>query len=166
MGANAPPPAQHIAEILLDESRRRRLCAYAGSRFGIGSDDTEDLLQETAEELLRYREYVRSPEGFIFSVFRTRCIRYAHARRLRREVFTTANAGVETAVFDLPESADRQLALRQAFSKISSSCRRLLVAYYLEGHSLREAAKVVPVQYSSVFKTISRCVKKLREYLT
>lgn len=53
MGANAPPPAPHIAEILLDEGRRRKLCAYAGSRFGIAADDTEDLLQDTAAELLR-----------------------------------------------------------------------------------------------------------------
>jgi RNA polymerase sigma factor (sigma-70 family) len=166
MGANAPPPAQHIAEILLDESRRRKFCAYAGSRFGIGTDDFEDLLQDTAAELLRYRAYVRSPEGFVFAVFRSRCIRYAHARRLRREVFTTANPGAETAVFAVPASVERQLALRQGLSEISSSCRRLLAAYYLEGRSLREAAKVVSLRYSSVAKTISRCVKKLRKYLT
>lgn len=166
MGANAPPPAQHIAEILLDQGRRKRLCAYAGTRFGIGPDDTEDLLQDTAAELLRYRDYVRSPEGFIFSVFRARCIRYSHARRLRREVFTTSEGGAEAAVFELPESVDRQLALRQALREISSSCRKLLAAYYLEGYSLREAAEVVSLRYSSVAKTISRCVKKLRKYLT
>lgn len=164
MGANAPPPVQHIAEILLDESRRKKLCAYARSRFGIGTEDSEDLLQETAVELLRYRGYVRSPEGFIFTVFRTRCVRHADARRLRREVFTRSTT--ETACFTLLESVDRHLALRQALSEISAGCRRLLAAYYLEGHSLREAAKVVSLQYSSVAKTISRCVKKLRKYLT
>jgi DNA-directed RNA polymerase specialized sigma24 family protein len=47
--------------------------------------------------------------------------------------------------------------------EISASCRRLLAAYYIEGRSLREAARVVSLQYSSVAKTISRCLKKLRK---
>jgi DNA-directed RNA polymerase specialized sigma24 family protein len=84
---------------------------------------------------------------------------------LRHEVFTTADSGAETAVFALPESIDRQLALRQALSEISSSCQRLLAAYYVEGQTLREAARTVSLQYSSVAKTISRCLKRLRAYL-
>jgi DNA-directed RNA polymerase specialized sigma24 family protein len=50
-------------------------------------------------------------------------------------------------------------------SEISTSCRRLLAAYYIEGRTLREAARVVALQYSSVAKTISRCLKKLRKCL-
>ena len=64
----------------------------------------------------------------------------------------------------LPEGVDREFALREALDEISASCRRLLAAYYIEGHSLREAARVVSLQYSSVAKTISRCLKKLRKY--
>jgi RNA polymerase sigma factor (sigma-70 family) len=163
MGANAPPPARQIAAALLEESRRTRLFSYARSRFGIAADDAEDLLQDTASELLRYRDYVRRPEGFVFSVFRSRCIRYATSRRQRREIFVTGgNAEAPSAP---PEWLDRRIALREALTELSASCQRLLCVYYVEGHSLREAAKLVSLQYSSVGKTLSRCVKKLRERL-
>lgn len=49
----------------------------------------------------------------------------------------------------------------RGLAELSSSCQRLLCAYYVEGRSLREAARLVSLQYSSVAKTISRCVKKL-----
>jgi RNA polymerase sigma factor (sigma-70 family) len=167
MEADAPPPTRQIAEaILLDRSRRNRLFAYARSRFGIGTDDSEDLLQETAFELLRHRGYVRSPDGFIFAVFRGRCVRFARAARIRREVFGYGPSDAEPSDSLLPESIDRQVALREALCEVSSSCRRLLSAYYIEGQSLREAARVVSLQYSSVAKTISRCLKKLRKCLT
>jgi RNA polymerase sigma factor (sigma-70 family) len=166
MGADAPPPTRQIAEaILQDRSRRNRLFAYARSRFGIGTDDSEDLLQETAFEILRHRGYVRSPDGFIFAVFRGRCARFARAARIRREVFGYG-PGDADASSSFPEWIDRQVALREALCEVSSSCRRLLSAYYIEGQSLREAARVVSLQYSSVAKTISRCLKKLRKCFT
>jgi RNA polymerase sigma factor (sigma-70 family) len=163
MGANAPPPARQIAAALLEERRRTKLFSYARTRFGIAAVDAEDLLQDTASELLRYRDYVRRPEGFVFSVFRSRCVRYASARQQRREIFVTG--GDLEAGFAPPEWLDRRIALREALTELSSSCQRLLCAYYVEGHSLREAAKLVCLKYSSVGKTLSRCVKKLREHL-
>jgi RNA polymerase sigma factor (sigma-70 family) len=167
MGADAPPPTRQIAEaILLDRARRGRLFAFARTRFGIGADDAEDLLQETAFELLRHRGYVRSPDGFVFAVFRARCARFVNGARLRRQVFAGGSSEAETCDDHcLPEGVDRELALREALGEISASCRRLLAAYYLEGRSLREAARVVSLQYSSVAKTISRCLKKLRKCL-
>ena len=166
MGADAPPPTRQIAEaILLDPARRSKLFAFARSRFGIGSDDAEDLLQETAFELLRHRGYVRSPDGFVFAVFRARCARFVNGARIRREVFAGGPEDAEAPDPCLPDGVDRQLALREALGEISASCRRLLAAYYLEGRSLREAAKVMSLQYSSVAKTISRCLQKLRKCL-
>jgi RNA polymerase sigma factor (sigma-70 family) len=163
MGANAPPPARQIAEaILLDPARRSKLFAFARYRYGIGADDAEDLLQETAFELLRHRGYVRSPDGFVFTVFRARCARFVHAASNRRRVFAGGLDETEACDPMLPEGVDRQVALREALSGISAACRRLLAAYYIEGRSLREAAHVVSLQYSSVPKTINRCLKKLR----
>jgi RNA polymerase sigma factor (sigma-70 family) len=164
MGADAPPPTRQIAEaILLDSARRNKLFAFARSRFGIGSDDAQDLLQETALELLRHRGYVRSPDGFVFAVFRARCARFIQRSRLRRQMFPGGSDDAEGCDPSLPDGVDRQFALREALDEISASCRRLLAAYYIEGRSLREAARVVSLQYSSVAKTISRCLKKLRK---
>jgi RNA polymerase sigma factor (sigma-70 family) len=121
-------------------------------------------MQETALELLRHRSYVRSPGGFVFAVFRSRCTRFVGACQSRRKLFagppTDDTPGAET-----PEGIDRQLALREALDEVSSACRRLLCSYYVEGKSLREAASVMSLAYSSVAKTISRCLEKLRKRL-
>jgi RNA polymerase sigma factor (sigma-70 family) len=165
MAAEAPPTTGLIAEaVLLDPERRRKLFTYASAQFGIGKDDAEDLLQETALELLRYRSFVRSPEGFVFTVFRTRCARFSGARRVNHKVFSESSdvASVPQAESD---GLERQLALREAFADLSSSCRRILSAYYVEGQSLREAAQTMSLAYSSVAKTLNRCLRKLRECL-
>lgn len=69
--------------------------------------------EDTSSELLRYQDYVRRPEGFVFSVFRSSCVRYAAARRQRRQIFATA--GNPEAGLAPPEWLDRQIALREAW---------------------------------------------------
>ena len=56
-------------------------------------------------------------------------------------------------------------AFGQALEEISAGCRKLLFAYYFEGKSLREAADATARAYSGVWKTIDRCLKKLRQCL-
>jgi DNA-directed RNA polymerase specialized sigma24 family protein len=81
MGVDAGPKVSQIAEaVVLDEDRRGRLVGYACARFGISREDAEDLLQETALELLRCRSHVRNPDGFVFKVFKVRCARYVGSR--------------------------------------------------------------------------------------
>ncbi len=157
--------AREVAEaILVNQQERAKLSAYAHSRFGICPSDAEDLLQETALELLRQRSYVRNPEGFVFTVFRARCGRFIGGQKAKREVFATQPVIVEQMPGPVGANHfDRQLALRQALCFISSSCRLLLCAYYVEGLSLREAARRLSMAYSSVPKTLSRCLKKLRQ---
>lgn len=166
MESSAPPTTRQVAEaVLLDQGRRTGLFNYACRRFGIAVEDAEDLLQETAIALLRQRNYVRDPDRFVSAVFRNRCIRFVESRRVRREVFSEA-ALLDAMGVETPEQIDRRLALRKAFEEISSPCRRLLCAYYVEGQSLREAARRLSLAYSSVAKTISRCLRKLRACLT
>jgi RNA polymerase sigma factor (sigma-70 family) len=166
MEANAPKTTRQVVEaILVDRARRGKLCAYAHSRFGICADDAQDLLQETAIELLRHQAYVRAPDAFVFSVFRTRCARFIDSRRIDRDRFDDA-----TLIDDAPDGGradglDRRVALRKALNSISSACRRLLCAYYFEGESLREAGRRLSLAHSSVEKTIGRCLERLRRCL-
>lgn len=140
------------------------MLAYAASRFGIPASDGADLLQETALELLRQRNYVRKPSGFVFTVFRARCARFLKRRRTRPEIQLP-----ET--MDRPELAwgseqiNRRVALRQALGSLSSACRRLIAAYYGEQQSLAETARRLSLAPSSVPKSLSRCLRKLRECL-
>jgi RNA polymerase sigma factor (sigma-70 family) len=166
MAAEAPPNTWQVADtVLRDPGRRGRLVAFAWCRYGIGAADAEDLLQDTALELLRHRASVQKPEGFVFTVFRSLCARFAASRRRRPEqtgltgLFEAMPAGAT------PEKADRQLALRQALAEISSACRRILAAYYVEGRSLGEAAHSAELAASGARKTISRCLKRLRACL-
>lgn len=167
MSAEVDPTVRDYAKALLQEPERGRLLGYARSRFGIGTQDSEDLLQETALELLRQRHYVQNPRGFVFAVFRGRCTRWVQARRIRREILAGGTELCEAVAHPAAtENADRQLSLRQAFGEISFPCQRLLCAYYIEGRSLREAAEAMSLAYSGVAKTINRCLKRLRACLS
>jgi RNA polymerase sigma factor (sigma-70 family) len=167
MSADAPPNTRQIAEsVLLDETQRRKLFAYASARFAISAQDAEDLLQETALELLRCRSYVRNPEAFVFAVFRTRCARFTGGQVTARAVFAEGQAHPERpARAGVNDQTDSAIALREALSEVSTACRRLLSAYYVEGRSLREAARTVSLAYSGISKTINRCLKRLRRCL-
>ncbi|MEO8430973.1 MAG: sigma-70 family RNA polymerase sigma factor [Acidobacteriota bacterium] len=167
MEANSPPAAWRAVEgVLLDPAERRKLVSYARSRFGIAAEDAEDLLQETALESLRQRCYVESPPGFVFAMFRARCCRFLDAGRRQGEVFATGPGRFdEVPIPEDPNRLDRQLALREALTEISSSCRRLLAAYYVEGRTLRDASHSVALAASGVSKTLNRCLKRLRRCL-
>jgi RNA polymerase sigma factor (sigma-70 family) len=167
MGAEAPPPTGQFAEaVLLDAPQRQKLLGYARSRFGIAVDDAEDILQDAALDLLRHRDNVYSPNGFLFAVFRTRCLRFVETRRVQREVFSGTHNPLEAVPHNAgPEKVEQGVALRQALGEISSTCRRLLSAYYVQGQSLREAAQETAQTISGVHKTISRCLRKLRACL-
>jgi RNA polymerase sigma factor (sigma-70 family) len=158
------PTLREIAEALvLDGEQRSRLVTYARSRFGIEADDAQDLLQETALELLRHRTIVRSPHGFTFKVFHARCCRFLQARQANRRVFSGAREPAEIACdASAPERAHKKLELREVLETVSSSCRKILLAHYVEGRSLRETAQAMPLPYSGVWNTISRCLRRLR----
>ena len=157
-----------VEGVLSDPAQRSRLVAYARSRFGIDSDTAEDLLQETALEVLRQRSLVSSPRGFIFTVFHARCCRYLRNQQARYRVF--ARGGDCATLEEAPnatasEGIDSRLTVEQALEEISEGCRKLLLAYYVEGQTLREAADRTALAYSGVWKTITRCLQKLRRCL-
>jgi len=156
-----------VEGVLADPAQRSRLVAYARSRFGIDTDAAEDLLQETALEVLRQRSLVSRPRGFIFTVFHARCCRFLRNQQARYRVFDRGDfVTVEEAPSaEASETIDSRLTVEQALEEISAGCRKLLLAYYVEGQSLREAANVTALAYSGVWKTITRCLQKLRRCL-
>jgi RNA polymerase sigma factor (sigma-70 family) len=169
MSAEAPPTSWQVAESFLQNpGEQGKLLAYARERFGIGPDDAQDLIQDTALELLRQQTFVESPQGFIFAVFRARCCRFLEGRRRGREVFAPK---VETEDSHGGPSApdagtERNLALREALQVVSSSCRRLLAAYYVEGKTLVETARRLEMATTGVSKTFNRCLQRLRRCLS
>lgn len=166
MEADAPHTTWQVAEdLLFDTNTRCRLIAYARSRFGIGAQDTEDLLQDTALELLHHESYVRNPDGYVFTVFKIRCIRFVAQRSASKRLFVSDETADRPGKAEA-EKVERLLALQEGFRHISVRCRRLLSAYFLEGRSLKETAYDSSLSPSSVFKLVSRCLKALRTCLS
>lgn len=169
MASQAPPNARQVAAAFLqDHHDRSRLIAFARTRFGIPAEDAEDLIQDTALELLRRGDHLRNPEAFVFTVFRARCSRFLAFRcKTPAPVPLESTERCEALLRDAgAERLNRELALRQALNGISSICRRILAAYYVEGQSLKEAARAVAQASSGVSKTISRCLQRLRKCLS
>jgi RNA polymerase sigma factor (sigma-70 family) len=165
MELETPSPARSVVEaVLLDPDERSKLIRYARVRFGIDPDTAEDLLQETALDLLRQRSLVRSPKGFVFTVFHALCSRLLRKNVADRRVFVPQASQGASESRDC-QAIDLRLALQEALEEVSAGCRKLLRAYYFEGRSLREAADVTARAYSGVWKTIDRCLKKLRQCL-
>ena len=165
MGVSAPLTSWQVAEtVLFDPQERGNLLAFARSRYGIQPEDAEDLVQETAVELLRNQSTVQRPRGLVYAIFRVRCARFLSLGR--PSAFAGCTPGLEALPDPRPsEAIDRQLALRQALGVISSVCRRILAAYYIEGRSLDEAARSVDHAASGVSRTLNRCLKRLRACL-
>ncbi|MDQ6893665.1 MAG: sigma-70 family RNA polymerase sigma factor [Acidobacteriota bacterium] len=165
MAAEAPTTWQVAEAVLVDSGQRRKLIGYARDRFGIASEDADDLLQETALELIRQQAHVQNPDGFVFAVFRNRCRRFLEKRSRGREVFVPA-AEAEAAPPEGSCGLDERLALREALAEISPSCRQILATYYVEGQTLTETAHRLARRSSGIFKTLSRCLKRLRKCLS
>ena len=167
MSPEAPQTTRQVVEtVLLDPQERRKLLSFAGSRYGIAVQDAEDILQETALDLLRQRHYVHSPQGYLFTVFVRRCIRFLRSRRREGDVRELPEnlPDLNSGALDR-ERADQRFAIREALHRISSSCRKLLAARYVEGQKLWETARAMALARSGVGVTINRCLKRLRACL-
>lgn len=167
MSVDAPlTPRQVVENLLLDSNERCKLLRFAQTRYGIPIDVAEDVLQDTAVQLLNQQRSVRKPRAYLFAVFRIRCRMHLSSRSVNLDMLPISEDSLDTLAGSREDDKDRVIALHQALAHISSSCRRLLAARYMEGQSLREAADRMRLAYSGITKTLTRCLKRLRACLT
>ena len=139
----------------------RKLVTLARSRFGIHEVDAEDLVQETALEIVRSPALIASPESYAFQVFHNRCARFVDRRTKRSAVFVETGDWYRTPTAQ--EDLDEKSIVRAGFARISATCRTLLTSYYVEGTSLKETAERTGHSPKQVWKRLSACLKKLKE---
>ena len=165
MSTDAPlTPRQVVESLLLDSNERCRLLGFARNRYGIRREAAEDVLQETAVQLLAQRQRVLNPRAYLYAVIRVRCQRYLGLSLRRAEVTPIPDGSFDPPASGLePDSGT--IALREGLVRISSACRKILAAHYIEGCNLRETAERMSLAYSGITKTISRCLKRLRACL-
>ena len=167
MSTEAPQtPRQVVESLLLDSDERCRLLGFARNRYGIRREAAEDVLQETAVQLLAQRQRVRNPRAYLYAVFRVRCRRYLGLSFRRAEVVPIPDGSFDVPASALEADSGRSIALREGLVRISSGCRKILAAHYIEGCNLRETAERMSLAYSGITKAISRCLKRLRACLT
>jgi RNA polymerase sigma factor, sigma-70 family len=167
MSVDAPlTPRQVVENLLLDSNERCRLLRFAQSRYGIPWDVAEDVLQDTAVQLLKQQRSVRKPRSYLCAVFRIRCRTYFSSRPVNLGTLPISDDSLDTLAESPEDDLDQRIALHQALTYISSACRRLLAARYMEGQSLRQAAQRMTLAYSGITKTLARCLKRLRACLT
>lgn len=163
----APMSGPAVAErLVLDEPLRERLIEIAAHRFRLDRETAEDLLQETAIELVRSAGLIQKPDGFAYRVFYTRCCHYLDRETGRRAL--RERAGPPTALPHTGEAdaLDLGITLRQALAQVSPACRKLLYFRYIEGRSLEETAHALDKAGSGVSTLISRCLSKLRRLVS
>ena len=150
------------AELASDPEQRRKLVSYAWQKFGLSSDEAGEVIQETCIDLMHLRQLVRSREGLVFRIFSLRCGKRLGARKRRPETAEPERVIARQESRDLP--ADDRVLLREAFEEMSPTCRRLVLALYIEGISPSEMARAGTWASPKVVSNLtSRCIRKLRE---
>ncbi|MEO8586718.1 MAG: RNA polymerase sigma factor [Acidobacteriota bacterium] len=156
-----PGSGPDVAEELLRDPRElARLMRMARLQFGIGADDAQDLLQETALDVMRERAGIRNPRAYVSRVFYMQCCQY-----VRRAVRTRSRVSEgELPDVAAPEglAAEDQVALYQALGRISPGCRGLLMAHYMDGKGFGEAAAEFGFSEKQAWKRFNACLRKLR----
>jgi RNA polymerase sigma factor (sigma-70 family) len=165
-GAGTVTTGPETAEALfLDRGECDRLAWLALRRFGIRRVDVEELLAETYLELSASDALVRSPKGFAYHVFYTRCCRWLEREGSRREEAFGLDPDAVRPNTSAGLGIDWSLALKQAFGRLSPVCRRLLVGYYVRGLSLKETAEMTGHSSKQVWKRLDACLRRLKQCL-
>ena len=153
------------AELASDPEQRRKLAAYAWKRLGLSREDADEVIQDTCVDLMHLRQLVRSREGLAFRIFSLHCGKRLRGRRRRPEATGFEGVFARQESRDLP--ADDRVLLREVFEEMSPTCRRLVLALYLEGTSPLEMARTGRWASPKVISNMtSRCLRKLRERLS
>ena len=157
----APKSGLDVAEDLLRDRRElARLMRMARLQFGIGADDAQDILQETALDVVRERAGIRHPRAYVTRVFYMQCCQYVR-RAVRSRARASEGNALAAAGIEGPAAEDL-LAVRQALERISPGCRGLLMAHYMEGKGFGEAAVEFGFSEKQASKRFDACLRKLR----
>lgn len=151
--------------LLLDREQVERLIGMAFKRFGIRREEAEELLAETLLELSGSGAAIKNHKGFAFHVFYIRCCKWLEREARRRDDPAGLEPGAGRSNGHGAAEAEWSMALKQAFGRLSPVCRRLLVGYYYEGLTLKEAGEETGHSWKQVWKRLDGCLRRLKQCL-
>ena len=142
-------------------SVRPVLIRKASARFGFSVEDAEDIVQDVFEEVIRRSPRVRFPERYLMGAVYNVCFERRRGPRSRATVELDEHTAVDT------RSAERlpdECAARGAFNRIDPHCKKLVIRYCIEEHSLKETAAEAGVTVNAVWKRIQQCLRSMNLY--
>lgn len=161
------------ALVKLYEMNERQVTAFVLRNNGT-EDDAEDMLQEAVIVLWervrtgRY-EHTAKLNTFIFATVKNMWHRrLAHIRReVRSDLEEDAIASNDKSILDCVIEDEETAALSAALDKLGDPCRKLLLLYYWEEHSMEVIAKEMGFANADTVKSKKyQCKKALENLLT
>ena len=139
------------------------------SKFTLGSHETNDIVQDVFVKMYLQMEagvMILYPKTWLYKVATNACL---NAFSRNKETHSIENiVHLETSVADSLdleiENADQQRILEKALHTLKEN-ERAIVILYSEGLSYKEISEICGVRFSSIGKTLSRSLEKLKPLL-
>jgi len=143
---------------------RRILYSIPQRRYGLTSDETEELVQQTWSLFLQKRESILLARPWLTGTLVNLCKQQIYQKTRNRELTTEITADHEQWAA-APAGNDAVMMVRQALARLDDRSRQLCVLIGMEGWSYDEAAAEIGLPIGSVGPLYIRAKKKLRRAL-
>ena len=139
------------------------------SKFTLGSHETDDIVQDVFVKLYLQMEagvVVLYPKTWLYKVATNTCLntlsrnKETHSIDKISDLETTIADSIDTKI----ENAEQQNILQHALLKLKEN-ERTIVILYSEGLSYKEIAEISGIRFSSIGKSLSRSLEKLKPLL-
>jgi RNA polymerase sigma factor (sigma-70 family) len=136
-------------------------------RFGVPTQDAEDLLQEALLGLVSSPEQIHNPEQWLMGTLRNRCLLYW--RRRRRALYQAMDTALlEASAKPCPgdqERSDVRRDLEILVSRLPERCRSIFHLRYRVGCENSEMAQQLGYRAASLRMITLRCLSALTRHL-
>ena len=142
-------------------------------RISRNSDLVQDCIQDLFIDLWKKRETIGSTDAirpYLITSLRRKLI-----HSLKKESKTSGEAienvdfrsdeAIESKIIQDETQTERQKALKDAMSQLSSRQREAIYHKYFNNHSYEEICQIMDINYQSVRNLISQGIKKMKGFI-
>jgi RNA polymerase sigma factor (sigma-70 family) len=159
----ARPESENLEELHADIKRTGY--AIAGRRFGLTSDEVEDVLQEAWALFFEKGDMIRTPRAWFSGTIANLCkqrIQKNSNHRQRYEALDAIDSMHLESYSAVNADHDEVLSVRQALARVDDRTRQLCTLIGMEGLSYDEVSEQLGLPIGSVGPLYIRAKKKLR----
>ena len=127
-------------------------------------DVTSDIVHEVFVcyfEKLQNGRTIHQPQSWLIRATINQCIDYLIRRKKHTTLSDVSELAIEEETFEIQQT---DVILKQAIAELKPLEIKLIMLYS-EGYSYKEIAQITEIKFSSVGKTLSRTLHKLKEIL-